>query len=240
MNLIQIPTAETVTMSSLEMVDFINSQRDPREAVLAHSDFLKKVPQVLGECAGSFSGTYQVPGPKGGTRSAPCYRFPKREACLMAMSYSYDLQAKVFDRMTELEQSTKPALPDFTNPIAAARAWADQYEARLIAEKTKAEIGSRREATAMATASAAARRATQLQIALDRSKCYATIKRVEAMFPGHSFNWRMLKATTIEMELEAIDVFDQNYGTVKAYPAEVWEATYAIRITEDGAEIIRA
>jgi hypothetical protein len=24
------------------------------------------------------------------------YRFPKREACLMAMNYSYDLQAKVF------------------------------------------------------------------------------------------------------------------------------------------------
>lgn len=24
---------------------------------------------------------------------------PKREACLMAMSYSYDIQAKVFDRM---------------------------------------------------------------------------------------------------------------------------------------------
>lgn len=36
-------------------------------------------------------------------RDLPCYRFPKREACLMAMSYSYELQATVFDRMTELE-----------------------------------------------------------------------------------------------------------------------------------------
>jgi hypothetical protein len=237
MHLIQIPTSETVTMTSLEMVDFINTQRGEDGYILAHADFLKKVPQVLGGGHGNFSDTYQHPQNK---QTYPMYRFPKREACLMAMSYSYDLQAKVFDRMTELERSTTPALPDFTNPITAARAWADQYEARLIAEKTKAEIGSRREATAMATASAAARRATQLQIALDRSKCYATIKRVEAMFPGHTFNWRMLKATTIEMELEAIDVFDQNYGTVKAYPAEVWEATYAIRITEDGAEIIRA
>ena len=26
----------------------------------------------------------------------------------MAMSYSYDLQAKVFDRMTELEEQQKP------------------------------------------------------------------------------------------------------------------------------------
>lgn len=29
----------------------------------------------------------------------------------------------------------KPALPDFTNPVAAARAWADQYEQRLVLEK---------------------------------------------------------------------------------------------------------
>lgn len=40
----------------------------------------------------------------------------------MAMSYSYELQAKVFDRMTTLEQGS---LPDFTNPVIAARAWAE-------------------------------------------------------------------------------------------------------------------
>lgn len=39
-------------MTSLEMVDFINSQRGEGEAVLAHSDFLKKaisIGQRLGE-----------------------------------------------------------------------------------------------------------------------------------------------------------------------------------------------
>ena len=122
MNLIQIPTTETVTMTSLEMVDFINSQRDPAEAELRHDNFMAKVPQVLGELGAlNFKGTYRDVQNK----ERPCYRFPKREACLMAMSYSYDLQAKVFDRMTELERSTKPALPDFTNPIAAARAGVD-------------------------------------------------------------------------------------------------------------------
>jgi len=30
-------------------------------------------------------------------RNQPMYPFPKREACLMAMSYSYDLQAKVLN-----------------------------------------------------------------------------------------------------------------------------------------------
>ena len=58
---------------------------------------MAKVPQVLGETgAPNFRGTYQDVQNK----ERPCYRFPKREACLMAMSYSYDLQAKVFDKMT--------------------------------------------------------------------------------------------------------------------------------------------
>ena len=96
-----------VTMTSLELVNFINTQRSDSDATLAHSDFLKKVPQVLGEVgAGNFSSTYRDVQNK----ERPCYAFPKREACLMAMSYSYELQAKVFDRMTQLEASAAPAL----------------------------------------------------------------------------------------------------------------------------------
>ena len=78
---------EAVTMTSLELVEFINSQRGDGEADLAHSDFLKKVLQVLGEKdAGNFSGIYK----DSMNRKKPCYIFQKREACLMAMSYSYD------------------------------------------------------------------------------------------------------------------------------------------------------
>ena len=122
-----LTTNTAVTMTSLELVDYINSQRESEAAELAHSDFLKKVPQVLGKDAGNFSSIYL----DSMNRQKPCYTFPKREACLMAMSYSYDLQAKVFDRMTALEaQANKPAfaLPDFTNPAIAARAWADQVD----------------------------------------------------------------------------------------------------------------
>lgn len=96
-----------VTMSSLELVEFINSQRGEGEAELRHADFLEKVIKVLGEeISGNFRSSYK----DSMNRDKPCYNFQKREACLMAMSYSYDLQAKVFDRMTELE-SHAPALP---------------------------------------------------------------------------------------------------------------------------------
>lgn len=116
-----------VTMSSLELVDFINEQRTLGEPVLRHHNFMAKVPQVLGERGVlKFKDTHIHPQ---NGQAYPCYRFPKREACLMAMSYSYELQAKVFDRMTALEQSGQAAsLPNFADPVVAARAWADAME----------------------------------------------------------------------------------------------------------------
>lgn len=90
-----------VTMTSLELVDFINSQRKEGEAELRHDNFLAKVPQVLGEGdALNFKGNYK----DSMNRQKPMYTFPKRESCLIAMSYSYEIQAKVFDRMTQLEE----------------------------------------------------------------------------------------------------------------------------------------
>jgi len=73
-----------VTMSSIELVDFINSQRNPDESELRHDNFMAKVPKVLGDAAPKFLGTVQRPQPAGGFREYPVYRFPKREACLMA------------------------------------------------------------------------------------------------------------------------------------------------------------
>ncbi|AVB21094.1 hypothetical protein BKM20_25145 [Pseudomonas avellanae] len=87
-----------------------------------------KVVSVLGETgASNFCGTYQSQQNK----EMPMYVFPKREATLMAMSYSPAISAAVYDRMTELEQqvaSQAPKLPNFSNPAEAARAWALEYE----------------------------------------------------------------------------------------------------------------
>ncbi len=102
--------SRTVSMSSLELVDFINSKRATDEAVLQHKDFLAKVPRVLGKTqSAKFSADYR--DTRG--RLQKCFAFPKREACLMAMSYSYELQALVFDRMTTLEdQERARAMPN--------------------------------------------------------------------------------------------------------------------------------
>ncbi len=106
-----------VTMSSPEIVDFINEYRAKNESnpvQLRHDSFMAKVPKVLGENQSpKFIGDYK--DAKG--RTYPCYRFPKREAYLMAMSYSYELQAQIFDRMSAMEEAIKAKNSfDITNP----------------------------------------------------------------------------------------------------------------------------
>lgn len=131
-----INTANNVpTMTSLEIVEFINNHRQANgnSTVLRHDNFMTKVPEVLGEInAPKFLGTQTY----GNNNIRSVYIFPKREACLMAMSYSYDIQAEIYDRMTALEQQIvfQPQLPNFLDPAEAALAWAEQYTAKKLAE----------------------------------------------------------------------------------------------------------
>lgn len=101
--------------ASLELVDFINADRQARAqavgvafpspgfAKLEHRDFMPKVPHVLGQGVCEKFRTPYIHPQNGQTYTM--YALPKREACLMAMSYSYELQANVFDRMTQLEHN---------------------------------------------------------------------------------------------------------------------------------------
>lgn len=65
-----------------------------------------------------------------------------------------------------------------------------------------------------------------LQIELDQSKEYITIKRMEKLNPKQHFNWRLLKRESERLHKPSKETFDQNYGTVKAYHIDVWESLY--------------
>lgn len=127
------------TMSSLQMVEYINADRKAKAEVegltfpckeyrvLQHKDFLKKTPKVLGE---EHSAKFFAQYKDSTGRYLPCYQFPKREACLMAMSYSYELQAAVYDYMEELDRQKGGYLAHTINElqhiVASARQFSDE------------------------------------------------------------------------------------------------------------------
>lgn len=122
-----ILTNGVLTMTSLELVAFINDFKNPLECDnLTHSNFMAKVPKVLGR-AGLIQMNDTYVHPQNG-QTYPMYRFPKREACLMAMSYSYDIQAKIFDRWQELEAKQEPRFQVPNTLAGALRLAAEQAE----------------------------------------------------------------------------------------------------------------
>ncbi|HID9092898.1 TPA: Rha family transcriptional regulator [Enterobacter mori] len=137
----------TPTMSSLEMVDYINAERKvkaeaegltfpcKRYTKIQHKHILAKSPKVLGE-AHSTKFLAQYSDSTG--RDLPCYQYPKREACLMAMSYSYELQAKVYDYMEELDRQAHGYLNYSVQELQAIVAGA-----RKVSDEDSSDAGRR-------------------------------------------------------------------------------------------------
>lgn len=93
------------TMSSIELVEIINGMRPEGASELLHKNFMVKIEAHPGIQSAEFLADYK--DSRG--RMQKCYHLPKREAELMVMSESLEVQTKVYDRMTALEsQATRP------------------------------------------------------------------------------------------------------------------------------------
>lgn len=158
-----------------------------------------------------------------------CARLSK----LLRTDEAWDLWEKMEDSYFNSSKSKTPV--SFSEALFLAGKLEQEKEQALlerdIAIETKAEIGNRREATSMNTASQAVKKVNKLEIELDLSKEYCTIKRMEMINHGQKFSWRLLKSTQKEMNgKESIDIYDANYGTVKAYHVAVWQEAYGITL----------
>ena len=117
----------------------------------------------------------------------------------------------------------------------------DAEQGRLVAEtqrdeaiRTKALIGSKREATAMAKASAATREAARLRDALGFSAHHATIIAVENK-TDRKFGkqgYQPLRKYCKEHGLQPEKVHDPRWGEATAWPAVAWQAVYSIDLRE--------
>ena len=89
-----IDVSQVLTMSSLEMVSYINSTRKASEAELTHSNFTAEVQKVIGEATPKFLEVDIFTNGSGGKVERKVYSFLKREAMLMAMSYSMNCKLR--------------------------------------------------------------------------------------------------------------------------------------------------
>ena len=122
--------------------------------------------------------------------------------------------------VSALPMSYEQALEDLLIKVKENRILTEQRDHAI---ETKAWIGEKREATAMATASIEKRRANALAEKLGECKKHATIKAVQRVTGGSFSHWPMKKWCAANGKSPK-DVPDETYGTVKSWPAEAWKA----------------
>lgn len=170
-------------------------------------------------------------------RTLKMYNLSKDGAMQLGARYDATTRYKMIQRINELERNAKPMLPQSYKEALIALVMAEEEKERLMLvnvelEKTKAYISDKKTATAMNTASRLSKENKNLEIQLDKSKEYSTIKRMQLLNHGISFDWRKLKSASSDLNIEPINVYDSNYGTVKAYHKDAWLEAYGLDINE--------
>lgn len=116
-SLTSFTTVAQATMTSLELVEYINIGRKEKaesagrpfpskgHAAIKHNDLLKKIEAHPGIHSGKFFAEYT----DSTGRTLKCYNLPEREARLMVMAESLEVQTKVLDKLIELEKTVATA-----------------------------------------------------------------------------------------------------------------------------------
>ncbi|MBU4609163.1 Rha family transcriptional regulator [Achromobacter sp. GG226] len=163
----------------------------------------------------------------------------KRDSIVVVAQLSPEFTARLVDRWQELEAGAAAIVVPQSLPEALRLAadLAEKAEALKLerdeAVRTKAQIGSKREASAMAAASKASREAERLRDELGHNARHATIIAVERA-TGKTF----AKNAYVELRrwckhrgIKATEVTDPRYGTVKAWPAGAWDAVFGVDLS---------
>lgn len=242
--LMTIAQAAPLTMSSREIAELCEKRHDNVMADCRKlADFYAETysPEKSGQLVKSITYTDST------GRVLPCFELDKQASLDLVTGYSLPHRHAVNKRWQELEAQQAPAFAIPKTLPEALRLAADLSEQneRLALERdeavrTKAEIGSRREATAMATAAAKAKEVARLKHELGRNQQHATVVAVEKA-TGRRFAknaYVALRRITREYGLQAVSVMDPRYGSVKAWPAIAWREAYGIDLQDlfPGAE----
>ncbi len=122
-----LPSCNTLTMSSREIADLVDAR---------HNDVVATIERLFSK--GLLRSSRITRREATGGRPLQVYDLCERDTHLVVAGYSDEHRARVIDRWQELESARSVQLPDFTNPAESARAWAEQYELRAVAQQALA------------------------------------------------------------------------------------------------------
>ena len=179
----------------------------------------------------------------GSNRSQTEFVLDRELTDTLLTGYSALARRAVIARWHKLETekaNTTFTLPDFTNPASAARAWAIQYEAsqtltieRDHAIATKAQIGDKKVATAMATASKHSSENKKLKCLMGEAAENASIIAVQNKTGTKNYKWHDLKKYCLAASLSMGKSYNPGLQMeVNTYPAEAWFEVYGVDLVE--------
>lgn len=220
------------TMSSREIAELVESR---------HDNVKRSMETLRDKGIISFTQSEETSHDGAGARPIAVYMVNKRDSYIIVAQLSPEFTARLVDRWQELESQAQRFDPASLTRIDILKLAMESEEGRIKAEAerdhaiaTKAQIGSKREATAMATAAKATREVSRLMERLGFNAKHATIKAVESA-TKRSFGpqgWRPLAAWCKAHGACAVDVPDPLYGTVKSWPADAWGEIYSVDLQD--------
>ena len=229
--------SQAVTMTSLQIAELVESRHDDvkrsierlaNRGVIAQPP-MADVQEIGGNNRKYTTQVYVFSGEQG-----------KRDSIVVVAQLSPEYTAQLVDRWQELERlvaNPQPKPPAELTRLEILQIAMESEQGRVKAEaerdeaiRTKAQIGSKREATAMAAASAATREVNKLRDELGRSQKHATIAAVEyatnRKFPRNAYV--LLRRWSKKNGVKPENVIDERYGAVKAWPAGAWLEVYDV------------
>lgn len=115
-----IPGATAPTMSSREVAELVEKR---------HDNVRRTIETLAQQGIIGLPQSEEVPSDGPGPKTITVYRVGKRDSYIIVAQLSPEFTARLVDRWQALEaKAATPALPNFTDPVAAARAWADAKE----------------------------------------------------------------------------------------------------------------
>lgn len=217
-----------------------------------HRNVLADVRNTIAKCSESFSAlNFQLAEyTDEQAKPRPMYLLSKDGFMMVAMAYTTPEAMRIKEayiaRFNDMERELAGRNPSLPQTYAdALRALAAEVEIRQAVEQQKAlaesqrdeairiksQIGTRREASAMATASVAVRRAAALEDELGRGRDYKTVKAIpwfREVFadtpPAYQVAGRKLSELSRRMDCAVREIEDSRFGSVKAYHVDVIKA----------------